>query len=94
MQTAPNLGKAIRIFNRYFDVAGPVATQSIEVSGSVARWITQDVLPTEPARRVAVEELLSGNFTLFHDLSEGKFALKELHLDYPAPSQSCGHVNS
>ena len=84
MQTAANLGQSIRIFNQYFDVAGPIARQVIQVDGKVARWISVDVLPSEPARRVGVEEMLSGNYNLCMHLSDGKFRLRELRLDYPA----------
>jgi len=86
MQTAANLGQAIRIFNQYFAVAGPIARQSLEVDRAIARWVSRDVLPSEPARRVAIEEMLSGNFMLCRYLTEGKFKLQELHVDYPAPA--------
>ena len=89
MQTSANLGQAIRVFNQYFDVAGPIARQFLQVNGTVARWVSTDVLPTEPARRVAVEEMLAGNLTLFKHLSDGKFRLKALHLDYARPE---GHT--
>ena len=85
MQTAANLGQAIRIFNQYFDVAGPIARQMLQIDGKTARWQSLDVLPVEPARRVGVEEMLSGNFNLCKQLTAGKFKLKSLHLDYPAP---------
>jgi len=86
MQTAANLGQAIRIFDRYFAVAGPIARQSLVVDSEVARWVSRDVLPSEPARRVAVEEMVSGNFMLCRHLTEGKFKLRQLLLDYPAPT--------
>jgi len=85
MQTAVNLGQAIRIFNQYFDVAGPIARQVLQIDGKVARWQSVDVLPMEPARKVGVEEMLSGNFNLCKQLTAGKFKLKKLFLDYPAP---------
>ncbi len=86
MQTAANLGQAIRIFNQYFDVAGPIARQTLQIDGKVARWQSLDVLPVEPARRVGMEEMLSGNFNLCKQLTAGKFKLRALHLDYPAPN--------
>lgn len=86
MQTAANLGQAIRIFNQYFDVAGPIARQIMEVEGTVARWISRDVLLKGPGRRVAVEEMISGNYGLCQNLSEGKFRLQELRLDYSRPA--------
>lgn len=85
MQTAADLSQAIRIFNKYFDVAGPIARQILEIEGETARWISKDVLPREPARRVGVEEMLSGNYTLLKHLSDGNFKLQELRLDYPRP---------
>jgi len=85
MQTAANLGQAIRIFNQYFDVAGPIARQFLQVNGTVARWISRDVVLEEPGRRVAVEEMISGNYALCQDLTEGKFKLQELRLDYSHP---------
>ncbi|MFT5132322.1 MAG: AraC-like DNA-binding protein [Gammaproteobacteria bacterium] len=85
MQTAANLGQAIRIFNQYFDVAGPIARQLLQIDGKLAHWQSVDVLPVEPARRVGVEEMLSGNFNLCKQLTAGKFKLKSLHLDYPPP---------
>ncbi len=85
MQTAANLGQAIRIFNQYFDVAGPIARQILQVDGAVARWISTDVLPLEPARRVGVEEMLAGNFTLCKHLSDNRFNLNALYLDYARP---------
>lgn len=88
MQTAANLGQAIRIFNQYFDVAGPISRQILQIEGGMARWQSVDVLPTEPARRVGVEEMLAGNFNLCKQLTAGKFRLKALHLDYPAPDGS------
>ncbi|NKB37641.1 MAG: helix-turn-helix domain-containing protein [Gammaproteobacteria bacterium] len=84
MQSAANLGQAIRIFNQYFDVAGPIARQVLQIDGKVARWQSLDVLPIEPARRVGVEEMLSGNFNLCKQLTAGRFKLKTLNLDYPA----------
>jgi AraC-like DNA-binding protein len=86
MQTAAYLGQAIRIFNQYFDVAGPIARQIMQVDGTVARWISRDVLLKGPGRRVAVEEMISGNYALCQHLSDGKFKLQELRLDYPAPT--------
>jgi AraC-like DNA-binding protein len=85
MQTAANLGQAIRIFNQYFDVAGPIARPILHIDGRSVRWQSVDVLAIEPARRVGVEEMLSGNFNLCKQLTAGKFKLKALHLDYPAP---------
>jgi AraC-like DNA-binding protein len=85
MQTAANLGQAMRIFNQYFDVAGPIARQLLQIDGKLARWQSVDVLPMEPARRVGVEEMLSGNFNLCKQLTASKFKLRALHLDYPAP---------
>ena len=81
MQTAANLGQAIRIFNQYFDVAGPIARQTLQVDGRVARWISRDILLEGPGRRVAVEEMISGNYSLFQHLSEGEFNLQ----DYSPP---------
>lgn len=92
MQTAANLGQSIRIFNEYFDVVGPIARQILQIDGKLARWISVDVLPTEPARRVGIEEMLSGNFTLCRKLTEGKFRLKELWLDYAAPSRKAAYA--
>ena len=86
MQTAANLGQAIRIFNQYFDVAGPIARQILQIDSKLARWQSLDVLPIEPARRVGIEEMLSGNFNLCKQLTAGKFKLKTLRLDYPAPN--------
>jgi AraC-like DNA-binding protein len=86
MQTAASLGQAIRIFNQYFDVAGPIARQFLQVDGAVARWISRDVVLEEPGRRVAVEEMISGNYKLCQDLTEGKFKLQELRLDYAPPA--------
>lgn len=85
MQTAANLGQSIRIFNQYFDVVGPIARQFLQIDGNLARWISVDVLPTEPARTVGVEEMLSGNFNLCRILTDGRFRLTELRLDYPTP---------
>lgn len=85
MQTAAYLGQAIRIFNQYFDVAGPIARQIMQIDGGVARWISRDILLEEPGRRVAIEEMISGNYTLCQHLSDGKFKLQELRLDYPQP---------
>lgn len=85
MQTAANLGQAIRIFNQYFDVAGPIARQILQIDSAEARWISTDILPTEPARRVGVEEMLAGNYTLCKHLSDGKFKLNSLCLDYVRP---------
>lgn len=85
MQTAADLGQSIRIFNKYFDVAGPIARQILKINSKEARWITEGVLALEPARRVGVEEMISGNYTLLMHLSDGKFKLKELSLDYPRP---------
>jgi AraC-like DNA-binding protein len=85
MQTAANLGQSITIFNQYFDVVGPIARQILQIDGKLARWISVDVLPTEPARRVGIEEMLSGNLNLCKILTDRKFRLKELWLDYPAP---------
>ena len=87
MQTAANLGQAIRIFNQYFDVAGPIARQILQIDGKLARWQSLDVLPIEPARRVGIEEMLSGNFNLCKQLTAGKFKLNALQLDYPAPDE-------
>ena len=87
MQTAANLGQSIRIFNQYFDVVGPIARQILQIEGSLARWISVDVLPTEPARRVGVEEMLSGNYTLLRQLTDGAFHLRALWLDYPEPAE-------
>ena len=86
MQTAAYLGQAIRIFNQYFDVAGPIAQQIMQVDGTVARWISRDVLLEGPGRRVAIEEMISGNYSLCQALSQGKFVLQELRLDYPSPT--------
>ena len=85
MQTSANLGQALRIFNQYFQVAGPIARQIIQVDGTSARWISQDVVPNEPARRVGLEEMLSGNFNLFRHLTDNRFSLQELRVDYPCP---------
>jgi AraC-like DNA-binding protein len=85
MQTSANLGQALCIFNQYFDVVGPIAKQMIEVEGKIARWISKDILPLGIGRRVAVEEMLSGNFTLFRQLTEQKFELQALYVDYEAP---------
>lgn len=85
MQTSANLGQAIRIFNRYFDVAGPVARQTLIIEGSSAHWISRDILLEEPGRRVAIEEMLSGNYTLCQQLCDQNFKLTELHLDYSPP---------
>jgi AraC-like DNA-binding protein len=85
MQTAANLGQALRIFNQYFDVAGPIARQLLQIDGKTAHWQSLDVIPVEPARRIGVEEMLGGNFNLCKQLTGGKFKLKALYLDYPAP---------
>jgi AraC-like DNA-binding protein len=86
MLTAANLGQAIQIFNRYFDVAGPIARQTLKIDGNVALWISKDVMLKEPARRVAIEEMISGNFTLCQQLVEGQFKLQKLSLDFPEPA--------
>jgi len=86
MQTAAYLGQAIRIFNQYFDVAGPIARQIMQVDGTAARWICRYVLLQGPGRRVASGEMISGNYALCQHLSDGKFRLQELRLDYPAPT--------
>ena len=88
MQTASNLGQALNIFNQYFDVAGPIARQRLQIDGKLARWQSIDILPSEPARRVGIEEMLSGNYNLCQQLTAGKFKLRSLHLDYSEPEGS------
>ena len=85
MQTAANLGQSIRIFNQYFDIVGPIARQILLIEGDIARWQSVDVLPTEPARRIGIEEMISGNLNLCNQITGGKFYLREVFLDYPAP---------
>ena len=85
MQTAANLGQAIRIFNQYFDIVGPIARQVLLVESDMARWRSVEILAVEPARRIGIEEMISGNFNLCKQLTNGTFQLRQLKLDYPAP---------
>lgn len=91
MQTSTDLGHAIRIFNQYFDVVGPIARQVLRIDGNLARWQSVDILPLEPARRVGIDEMLGGNYTLCSNLTEGRFRLKELWLDFPATPSAAAY---
>jgi AraC-like DNA-binding protein len=82
VQSASTVRESLTTFNTFFNVIGPIANLALIEQNDTVRWIAVNILASGSARQVAIEEMLSGNFALLSHVTNGRFQLQELWLDY------------
>jgi AraC-like DNA-binding protein len=80
-RSAKNLRSALQTFNGFFNVIGGVARLTLIEDRDIARWVVASLIPSGPARRVAIGEMLAGNLALMQLVTGQKLSLKEVVLD-------------
>ena len=80
-RSAKNLRSALQTFNGFFNVIDGVARLTLIEDRDIACWAVASLIPSGPARRVAIGEMLAGNLALMQQVTGQKLTLKEVVLD-------------